>query len=90
MSAQVQPPESVNAAAKFQVPWQGPNNDGDYLTVAKPGAPRMAVYDNYAYTKNGNPAKLTAPAEAGQYEVRYIQGHGEQAAGQGAADGCRR
>jgi len=75
VSAQVQPPESVNAAAKFQVSWQGPSNEGDYLSVAKAGSPDGS-YDNYAYTKNGNPAKLTAPAEAGQYEVRYIQGHG--------------
>jgi Ca-activated chloride channel family protein len=77
VSAQVQPPESVNAAAKFEVSWQGPNNEGDYLSVAKIDAP-AGSYDNYAYTRNGNPAKLTAPAEPGQYEVRYIQGHGKR------------
>jgi len=77
VSAQVQAPETVNAAAKFQVTWQGPNNERDYLSVAKLGAPDGS-YDNYAYTKSGSPAKLTAPAEAGQYEVRYIQGHGSK------------
>jgi Ca-activated chloride channel family protein len=77
VSAQVQAPASVAAAAKFQVEWQGPNNEGDYLSVAKTGAPDGS-YDNYAYTKGGSPAKLTAPAEPGQYEVRYIQGRGSK------------
>ncbi|MHB8789945.1 MAG: VWA domain-containing protein [Desulfobulbaceae bacterium] len=77
VTATVQPPSSVNAAAKFEVTWQGPNNEGDYLSVAKVGA-LAGSYDNYAYTKNGSPARLTAPAKAGQYEVRYIQGRGSK------------
>ncbi|MHB8809141.1 MAG: vWA domain-containing protein [Desulfobulbaceae bacterium] len=83
VSALVQPPESVNAAAKFQVTWQGPNNEGDYLSVAKVGAPDGS-YDNYAYTKFGSPTKLTAPAEPGSYEVRYIQGRGSKLLAKGA------
>jgi len=75
VSALVQPPVSVKAATSFQVEWQGPNNDGDYITVAEPAA-TPSVYDNYSYTRNGNPAKLTAPAEPGDYEVRYIQANG--------------
>ncbi|MHB1351019.1 MAG: VWA domain-containing protein [Desulfobulbus sp.] len=77
VSAQIQAPASVNAAAEFEVSWQGPNNHGDYLSVAKVGVPDGS-YDNYAYTRNGSPAKLFAPAVAGQYEVRYIQGHGNK------------
>jgi len=75
VSAQVQPPASASAAAEFEVIWQGPANDGDYISIAEPSSP-AGTYDNYAYTRHGNPAKLKAPAEPGDYEVRYIQAHG--------------
>ncbi len=75
VSAEVKPPAAVNANARFQVKWQGPDYEGDYLTVVTPDAPADG-YDNYTYTSNGNPAELTAPAVPGTYEVRYIIGRG--------------
>ncbi|RDH86476.1 MAG: hypothetical protein DIZ77_12435 [endosymbiont of Seepiophila jonesi] len=71
VSAQVQPPASADMGAEFEVVWSGPDNQGDYITVAPPGDV-PGRYDNYVYTRKGTPAKLLAPSEPGQYEVRYI------------------
>jgi len=75
VEAQVFPPESANVAAEFEVRWEGPANQADYITVGKPDD-RPGRYDNYAYPRDGNPIKLTAPADPGTYEVRYILAKG--------------
>jgi ribosomal protein L34 len=59
------------AGSAFSVIWTGPDNKGDYLAIAKPDAPSTA-YESYAETKHGHTLELTAPIEAGGYEVRYI------------------
>ncbi|NYT62588.1 VWA domain-containing protein [Alcaligenaceae bacterium] len=53
------------------VAWTGPNNSGDYVTVVPQGAAQDA-YTAYARTASGPILKITAPAEAGEYEVRYV------------------
>jgi len=77
VSAHIQPPASAGAAAEFEVIWQGPANDGDYISIAEPSSPPWS-YDNYSYTRHGNPVTLKAPAQPGTYEVRYIQAHGNR------------
>ena len=62
VQASVTPPATAPAASEFQVAWQGPAYESDYITVAEPSAP-AGTYDNYAYTRSGNPVTLTAPAE---------------------------
>ncbi len=66
--------EQVDAGAKFSVAWNGPDRKSDFITVTSPDAPARG-YTSYAYTSNGNPAKLTAPILAGDYEVRYVLGN---------------
>jgi Ca-activated chloride channel family protein len=67
------PAESAPAGAKVSVQWTGPDRDGDYVTVVEKGAVPTA-YNSYAYTKAGNPAAITLPAFAGEYELRYVLG----------------
>jgi Ca-activated chloride channel family protein len=55
------------------VSWEGPDNEGDYITVVSVGAPDDD-YGDYSYTSRGNPAELTAPETPGSYELRYITG----------------
>ena len=68
---------SVSAAAEaplgasIPVEWTGPDEDGDYLTIAEPGA-SGSDYENYVYTREGSPATLLMPSEPGEYEIRYV------------------
>ncbi len=77
VTAQVQAPASANVAAQFEVSWQGPDNKGDYIAVARPDQ-RPGSYVNYTYTREGSPLKLWAPSDPGTYEVRYILGRGSK------------
>lgn len=70
-AATIKIPESVPAGAHFKAEWTGPNNNGDYLTIVLPDA-SAATYHNYSETRHGSPLELTAPIEAGAYEVRYV------------------
>ena len=69
--AKVDAASAVNAAAWIEVKWEGPARDGDYICVSrldqKPGTHLGA-----APVKEGNPSKVRAPSEPGDYEVRYI------------------
>jgi hypothetical protein len=71
VSATVKAPAQVAAGSTFDVSWEGPNNARDFITLVKAGTPEKR-YDHYAYTSKGNPLKLRAPDEAGEYEVRYL------------------
>lgn len=65
-------PDTVNAGAVVAVEWAGPGYNDDWITIVKPEAGERS-YGDYAHTRNGNPLELTAPLEAGAYEVRYVQ-----------------
>lgn len=67
----VSPPPEVDANTIVTVPWEGPDNPGDYLALAKPGA-ADAEYLSYVRTAKGNPSSLQTPEEPGTYEVRYV------------------
>lgn len=73
VAASVTPPAQVAAGAAFTVRWTGPANPQDFVTIVPAGAP-AATWRDYAYTADGNPAKLRAPDEPGKYEVRYLTG----------------
>lgn len=70
VTATFEAPAQVSAGARFQAKWSGPDNAGDYVGVGNVAKP----YLSYVYTKAGNPASLTAPDEAGEYELRYFLG----------------
>ena len=62
-------PETAIAGSTVEVAWEGPGEQGDYITVAAPGDDG---YVNYTYTREGSPLDLLMPAEPGAYELRYI------------------
>lgn len=66
----LQAPAEVAAGEKFEVSWQGPDGEYDYITIVPAGSSE-GTYKSYFYTKNANPGKLTAPDKTGQYEIRY-------------------
>ena len=62
-------PASANAGATVQVTWQGPNYEGDYIEVGRPGE---ESYVNFTRTRDGSPLDLLLPTETGDWEIRYI------------------
>ncbi|MCR8723564.1 VWA domain-containing protein [Frigidibacter sp. ROC022] len=71
VGATLEAPEEVGAGSEVKVIWDGPANRDDYISVAKPDAD-AGSYENYAYTRNGSPAKVTMPLTPGTYELRYV------------------
>jgi len=77
VSASVQAPAAANMAGEVDVTWEGPGNQGDYISVARPDQ-GPGSYVNYTYTSKGSPLKVRAPSDPGTYEVRYILGRGNK------------
>lgn len=73
VTASLSPPtEPIEAGAKFQVTWEGPDTRQDFITLTDLDAGEFTYGYGYKYTARGNPAILTAPTKPGQYVVRYV------------------
>ena len=75
LTAEITAPNSVDIAACIEVAWKGPANKDDFISVALPAQP-PGNYVNRALVRDGNPAKVWAPSDPGEYEVRYILARG--------------
>ena len=74
VTASLKAPAQAVAGATFAVNWEGPNNQRDYVTIVKKGTREGEYSSEYEYTARGNPLKLRAPVETGEYELRYSTG----------------
>ena len=72
-TASLTAPAQVSAGASFEVTWEGPDNEEDFISIVPAGAADKD-YGAYAYTKQGSPARLAAPEDAGPHELRYMTG----------------
>jgi hypothetical protein len=70
-------PATVVGGTDFEVRWTGPDNDGDWVTIAPAGADDR-TYRDYAYTREGAALTLEAPLDAGPHELRYMTGRSRQ------------
>jgi len=68
------PAEAV-AGSEVTIAWTGPDHPGDYITLIERDAAE-GRYGDYASTRDGSPSIVSAPAEAGEAEVRYVSGQG--------------
>lgn len=66
-------PETAPAGSDVEVTWTGPDAQSDYIGIARVGA-NERPYLTYTYTRDGNPLKVEAPIEPGDYEIRYFLG----------------
>ncbi len=68
-------PAEVEAGAEFSVTWAKVGGDGpdDYVTIVPAGAAE-GTYEQYFYTRDGATGTLIGPAEAGEFEIRYVNG----------------
>jgi hypothetical protein len=75
VSASVEGPTEVVGGEHFNVKWEGPNNPGDFVAIMVSGSDKRAsAKGGWAYVHYGSPAKLRAPLEPGDYEIRYQTG----------------
>jgi Ca-activated chloride channel homolog len=63
----------IQAGTEFEVAWTGPNEPGDYVTIVKLGTAEWTNED-YFNCSGGSPQNLTAPTEAGDYELWLVSG----------------
>jgi Ca-activated chloride channel homolog len=69
----LQAPKEIPGGSTFEVEWAGPNNNYDKIMLVALGTQESENEGiDYTFTDSGNPATLTAPLEAGDYEIRYI------------------
>ncbi len=73
IAVSLQAPKQAEIGSEVPVQWQAPGAGADYLALSVPGAP-AASYITYARLSGGSPTKLKAPREAGEYEIRYVDG----------------
>jgi len=60
-------PDVVEVGADVTIRWQGPDAPQDNIQIGTPDG----YYTTYGYVSGVNPLVLTAPDEAGDYELRY-------------------
>lgn len=65
-------PESVVAGATVDISWRGDTAERDYVTIVRRGT-RDGALGEFAYIRGQTATSLRAPAEPGEYELRYHQ-----------------
>ena len=65
-------PPKAEGGEPMSIAWVGPAGTGDYIDVVPAGHTQTSGEITYAYTRVGNPAKLTAPGKSGAYLIRYV------------------
>ncbi|MEM9050013.1 MAG: VWA domain-containing protein [Pseudomonadota bacterium] len=73
-------PGTGKAGEKLRVDWVGPDYQGDYIALAKPGQPDDR-YESYTYTRAGSPLLIDLPDTPGVYEIRYVMRQGRRVLG---------
>ncbi|RFB05699.1 vWA domain-containing protein [Parvularcula marina] len=70
VGADLSGPRQVRTGETFRVSWQGPGHKDDRITISAPRA-RASSFMDAAYAGEGNPVTLTAPKNAGRYQLQY-------------------
>lgn len=65
-------PAEVAPGESFAVAWTGPDENQDFLSIAAVGE-GDDQYRSFSPAAAGSPARLRAPREPGDYELRYVR-----------------
>ncbi len=71
--ARLDAPPRVEVSGRLEVGWVGPGERADFVTVVRPDAP-PGTYRQLALVDGANPVRLEAPAEPGDWQIRYVDG----------------
>ncbi len=67
----------IPAGSAFKVDWSGPMTPGDFITIEKAGSAKaFTPFGGRPGLEQDKPMELVAPAEPGDYEVRYVLTNG--------------
>ena len=64
-------PDQVPTGSQFTIGWSPTINPGDFLTIVPAGSPKNAI-NGHIRSRNDSEGVLTAPAQPGIYELRYV------------------
>ncbi|MCB0339543.1 MAG: hypothetical protein KDD53_08065, partial [Bdellovibrionales bacterium] len=67
-TAKLDASKTTTARSIFDVSWEGPGNNGDYVELILKGGEQR---EDLAYVRRGKVVQLQAPQTPGQYELRY-------------------
>ncbi len=73
-------PDAVVTGSDFPVSWDRVINSSDYINIV-PAVADEGTFGNYVTVRDKLKGKLTAPADPGLYEVRYVLNQGYKTAG---------
>src|SRR5699024_149269 len=77
-NASIDAPEAATAGSTIRVSWTGPEQQGDYIAIAKPDDnPRWPAESTRV--SEGSPLGVQVPSEPGEYNVLYVLKHGYKA-----------
>lgn len=74
VAATLTAPAQAPAGGTLEVGWTGPDYQNDYIGIGRAGATGGAQWEEYVYTRNGNPMIIDVPDEPGAYVLRYFLG----------------
>lgn len=77
-SASLEAPAEVTVGTQFDVRFDGPRNQGDYITIVTPDTADNE-WGAYRYVSEEGSVSMTAPGEPGTYELRYASGQSYRA-----------
>jgi von Willebrand factor type A domain-containing protein len=78
VSANLKGPDEGSAGSVVTVLWEGPDNSGDYITLAERNGERIPK-THYVYTSNAknNAVSITLPEQAGEFDIVYVTRSGK-------------
>ncbi|VAV94338.1 Glutamine synthetase type I [hydrothermal vent metagenome] len=81
----LQGPDTALAGSAFDVSWAGAVGENDYITIVPMGADE-GTYGNYFVVQDNSKDELSAPADPGLYELRYILREGDKTTARAAIE----
>ena len=72
VQATITAPATAVAGSTIEVGWSGPDAENDYLGVGLPDRDGNPTWENYTYTREGNPLRLVVPTEPGNHLITYF------------------
>ncbi len=73
-TASISAPAEAVAGSTISVSWTGPDYRNDYIGVGTVDADGSARWDNFTYTRDGDPLDLQLPTATGDYLIQYFVG----------------